>query len=736
MRNQVVIYKADFIEIEITTAAGVTGLTFDNEQIRSRVEYKTGKHTIPFVSPDGSTSSLAVTGGREFRFFLRVMENESSRYLWQQLVELTQGRYSATFTLNYFPSIYITFDTTFISGMQSVSASMSNAIFEIKDHYADKIARGEANEYPNEVEVIVRQGAGLSLIQLPMSALAVGSQAPCASVAISGAGSATVAGATITTGTTGVLMQWTFGNFVTAQIAPGDDATDIANWIYVSGSWSATQFETRIVDNIDAGGTGLAFSLGVLAMAYHGGHAGSSGVTIGLTIVEGSDTSSTETVNLTLDEYTYLFGILQVLPSAPHTTDMVLRWWSVCRALYAWGSGASEEKDTVTTLTNNQHSFSSSGSKASFVYSNIDVREIVIPREYITSFDPNSCANVEILALSEQFTPNSGGYYRDTYSNADDNDLPSLNVSSMGNLRELYAIACDIQPNTLLFGTHPNLEVLSIDHQPVLTSSLLTEINLFSSLKKLRVGNHASSGALSSPTFSGANLEELSACFANISGTLTISNVTGIKVLRIDDNAGLSSVASLTSMRSLEVYSAIGTGSSAIPFVSTSLIELGLPTLGALFTLTALANLEKLQIENNTSVTQLNLLSNPSVSYFRADGCTSLDTVGFAIPGANVLDHFELNNCNFDYTDVSNYFTNIPNMTDVNNCTIILTGNAMTVSEINKVLADLDSISSGGYTGRSIDVSSNAAPDTTSGGNNGVAAVSSLQGKGFTVTTD
>lgn len=735
MRNDVVIYKADYVEIAITTAAGTTNLSFDNNQIRSRVEYRTGKHTIPFVSPDGSTSSLAANSGREFRFLLRIMEDEQSRYTWQQLVELTQGRYSATFTLNYFPSIFSTFDSIYTANMQSVAATLSNAVFEIKDHFADKIARGEANEHPNEVEVIVREGAGLSLIQLPMSALSIGSQAPCASVTFSGAGSATVAGATITAATTGVLMQWEFGSFATAQIAPGDDATAIANWIYVSGSWSATEFETRIVDNIDAGGTGISFSLGVLAMAYHGGHTGSSGVTIGLTIVEGSDSSSKETANLTLDRYDYIFGIFQTLPSAPHTLDMALRWWSVCRALYAWGSGASEEKDTVTTLTNNQHSFASSGGKASFVYSNIDVREIVIPREYITSFTPNNCANVEILALSEQFTPNTGGYYRTTYSNADDNDLPNLNVSSMSNLRELYAIACDIQQNTLLFGTHNNLEILSIDHQPVLTSSLLTEINTFSNLKKLRIGNDAGSGAISNPTISLSNLEELSATFCNWSGTLTM-NTPNIKVFRIDDNAGLTTLAASSTFRSLEIASALNTSLALFVFNQAGVKEIGLPAVGTLFFFNLMTDLEKVEIENNSSITALDCVQHATVKYVRIDSCSNLTQCRLNITSAPVMEHFEISSCNWDYTNSLNYLNQLTSMTDVNNCTIILTNNGLTAAEVNLVLVHLDSISSGGYTGRSIDITTNTAPDTTSGGNNGVAAVASLQAKGFTVTTD
>lgn len=54
---------------------------------------------------------------------------------------------------------------------------------------------------------------------------------------------------------------------------------------------------------------------------------------------------------------------------------------------------------------------------------------------------------------------------------------------------------------------------------------------------------------------------------------------------------------------------------------------------------------------------------------------------------------------------------------------------------VNQVLVDIDSISSSGYTGRVINIGgTNADPDTTSGGYDGVTARNSLIAKGFTVT--
>ena len=73
---------------------------------------------------------------------------------------------------------------------------------------------------------------------------------------------------------------------------------------------------------------------------------------------------------------------------------------------------------------------------------------------------------------------------------------------------------------------------------------------------------------------------------------------------------------------------------------------------------------------------------------------------------------------------------------DQNASAVNLSSSIGTISEVNRMLVEIDGISSGGFTGRSLDFSgSNPAPDSTSGGYNGTAAVSSLVSKGFTVIT-
>ena len=82
------------------------------------------------------------------------------------------------------------------------------------------------------------------------------------------------------------------------------------------------------------------------------------------------------------------------------------------------------------------------------------------------------------------------------------------------------------------------------------------------------------------------------------------------------------------------------------------------------------------------------------------------------------------------YIDLTSLNTGIINLSwDFKN-------NGWSAAIVNHVLADIDSISAGGYTGRVINIGgTNTDPDASSGGYDGLAAKASLEAKGFTVTT-
>ncbi|MFY9150841.1 MAG: hypothetical protein WAO52_02415 [Prolixibacteraceae bacterium] len=78
--------------------------------------------------------------------------------------------------------------------------------------------------------------------------------------------------------------------------------------------------------------------------------------------------------------------------------------------------------------------------------------------------------------------------------------------------------------------------------------------------------------------------------------------------------------------------------------------------------------------------------------------------------------------------------TALPDSANANNVKLSMADNNWTTSEVNKMLYDLDSIVSSGFTGRYLWIDgSNAAPDNASGGYNGTAAVASLNTKGMYV---
>ncbi len=99
------------------------------------------------------------------------------------------------------------------------------------------------------------------------------------------------------------------------------------------------------------------------------------------------------------------------------------------------------------------------------------------------------------------------------------------------------------------------------------------------------------------------------------------------------------------------------------------------------------------------------------------------------------ITHTQSNNTftqyNCAFTSISFVDFNLfPNMTDVNNCIINFLNCGINQPNIDQMLVDIDSISSGGFTDRVISLSGNATPSAI-----GLSAISSLVGKGFTVST-
>lgn len=128
---------------------------------------------------------------------------------------------------------------------------------------------------------------------------------------------------------------------------------------------------------------------------------------------------------------------------------------------------------------------------------------------------------------------------------------------------------------------------------------------------------------------------------------------------------------------------------------------------------------------NNLSSIDLTYIPSYAIDVHNNNNLTSL-----IIPVSNCKG-IAAYSCSLSTIDFTNFVINI------NRSFLDIRDNALTASEVNKMLYDLDSLAASGYSERWLDFrGTNSAPDSSSGGYNGIAAKSSLQGKGFSVYTN
>jgi hypothetical protein len=107
--------------------------------------------------------------------------------------------------------------------------------------------------------------------------------------------------------------------------------------------------------------------------------------------------------------------------------------------------------------------------------------------------------------------------------------------------------------------------------------------------------------------------------------------------------------------------------------------------------------------------------------------------ITFANSITGKLRYLYMSNCSLYYVNLLGFSSG----TAVASCDIEFQNNAMTAAIVNRMLADINAISASGYSYRKVIANgTNAAPDASSGGYNGLAAKTALQGKAFTVTTN
>jgi hypothetical protein len=183
-----------------------------------------------------------------------------------------------------------------------------------------------------------------------------------------------------------------------------------------------------------------------------------------------------------------------------------------------------------------------------------------------------------------------------------------------------------------------------------------------------------------------------------ITGTLDLSKFSSFTTtgdIRLYSNASMTAITWASSI----------TGTFATIYIYSTGIT-GTLDLSKFTTYTATATV---YLNNNTSMTGVTFPAstiNGFVRTLRLYSCTSLG-----------------------YVDLTKLKTGVNSMSwDVK-------GNGWSAAIVNQVLVNIDGISAAGFTSRSIAIGgTNTDPDTTSGGYNGSAARTSLQGKSFIVT--
>jgi len=304
------------------------------------------------------------------------------------------------------------------------------------------------------------------------------------------------------------------------------------------------------------------------------------------------------------------------------------------------------------------------------------------------------------------------------------------------------------------------------------------DISLFTSLTTLNVSNNNLTSIVN-PTISGAftnyniddnSITELDVSMMNLSGSFRARS-NGITTLTLPTNSNVFTYfgVNTNNFTSLDLRGLTGLGGQLFGFLSPNLETVLFPEssqtwsqinfrtckLTGVLDLSPLDNLANLTIFYGNSF--LTGVINPTTSspitqyYFYSCGLTgtldvsgltglsdnfraylndALTSVAFP-PTTNIFNSIWLNDCDLGYID----FTVMTNCIDINDATIRLQGNLMTAAEVNQILVDIDSITDGLYTGRSINISGdNAAPDSSSGGFDGDAAIVSLATKNITVT--
>lgn len=232
---------------------------------------------------------------------------------------------------------------------------------------------------------------------------------------------------------------------------------------------------------------------------------------------------------------------------------------------------------------------------------------------------------------------------------------------------------------------------------------------------------------------------DLRTSFGTIPAIMDLSVFTGLTSIRLHDNSGLTAISFPTSATGitdiliqncdltgvLDISGLSGFGGGIAAFNNPNLTSVLNPISSQVITG---YNISACDL---TGAIDISGLSNLSGLF---DVFDNVNLTGISNPASSqMFDAYRAYNCDLGYID----FTTMPNMMDVDSAVIDLTDNNMTATEVNHILVDLNSITDGLYSFRQVLIAgTNAAPDGSSGGYDGLTAKASLQSKFITVLTN
>jgi len=279
--------------------------------------------------------------------------------------------------------------------------------------------------------------------------------------------------------------------------------------------------------------------------------------------------------------------------------------------------------------------------------------------------------------------PNLGG---EVSLNSNSNLNKVIHTASTQTFTRYHINSCDIIGNhdlsmfpnlggTLLFSSNSNLTGITHTYSPQV-------ITYYASSNCDITGNHDVS------------------MFPNLGGTFTVA-----------DNPNLTSVTHTASTQTFSNYYINDCNITGTHDVSM------LTSLGGSF-----------RCYNNSNLTDI-LFPHTTETFLN-----TLNSLGFYA--------FAMYNCGLGYVNFLPLSSSTMDVNSPQDCTIDLSSNGMTTTEVNHILVDFDNLSTNlnpsGWSGVTLDIGgTNATPDTTSGGYNGIAAIDSLTGitNNWSITT-